>query len=110
MKLNKLSIVVTALLGAMLVLPISASAQTVNQRLANQRAQIRQGVKTGALTSREARNARRSTRRIARRAAIDRARHGGHLTPGERVRLQNRLNHNSSKIYRLKHNGKVRPN
>jgi len=109
MKLNKLSIVLAALLAAVMIAPMPAMAQTVHQRLQNQKARIRQGIHSGELTRGEAKSAIHSTKRIARRAAIDRAKHGGHLTPTEKNHLQSRLNKNSRKIYRLKHNGAVRP-
>ena len=87
----------------------SADAQTVNQRLQNQHARIHQGLKTGQLTHREARSVRRADRRIHRSERWDRAMHNGHLTAGERMRLQGRLNRNSARIYRKKHNGVVQP-
>lgn len=107
MKLNRLSIVLAVLLGAIMIAPVPALAQTVNQRVHNQKARIRQGIHSGELTKREAKSAIRSTNRIARRAGIDRTKNGGHLTPAERAHLQARLNRNSRKIYRLKHNGGV---
>ena len=39
----------------------------------------------------------------------DLAAHGGHLTPEERAHLNQRLNHNSARVYNTKHNDVVRP-
>jgi len=87
-----------------------ASAQTqtpgVDARQAEQHQRIAQGVKSGELTKGEARNLRagqRHVRRMKRRAKAD-----GKVTPRERRRLNRAQNHQSRKIYRLKHNPTTR--
>ena len=82
---------------------MQASAQTnVNQRQRNQQRRIYRGLRSGQLNGREAarlERAERNTNRMERRYR----RSGGGLSYRERVRLQNRLNRNSSRIYRQKH-------
>jgi hypothetical protein len=95
-----------ALLGATL-LPLAAHADSINQRLREQRERIRQGVTSGQLTRREqyrlnARDAR--LRRQEYRARLS----GGRFTPAERRRLQRELNRSSAAIHRQKHDAQVR--
>ena len=98
-----------ALLGATLLPLTAAQAQvTVNQRLHDQQARIHQGIASGQLTHREAHTLIRQDKSIQRQERIDRFRDGGHLTAGERTRLNGRLNRESGEIYRLKHNDRVR--
>jgi uncharacterized membrane protein YebE (DUF533 family) len=86
----------------------SANDQTprVDRREARQHARIHQGVQDGQLTHREAvkaRHGQRHVRRMERHAKAD-----GVVTPGERAKLDRAQNHQSRKIYRMKHNDKVR--
>lgn len=92
-------VIVTTLAGV-------ASANTytprVDHRRVVQRARIRQGVRSGQLTPREARRLRmgeRHIRRMERRTKAD-----GHVTRGERWHLNHAQNRESRRIYRLKHN------
>ncbi len=101
-----------ALLGAAL-LPVAAQAQdqyhhfahngNVNQRLENQNDRINQGVDNGTLNRHEAYRLRSQDRRIRYQANRDRFFHHGHLSPGERYRLNNRLNGDSGNISRHRH-------
>ncbi|MEJ0049414.1 MAG: hypothetical protein WDN04_27415 [Rhodospirillales bacterium] len=86
----------------------AAQAGEVQQRLDNQQQRIDQGIASGQLTRGEA--ARDETHLAADQAARNRdlAEHGGHLTRAEKVRLNQRLNHNSARVYDTKHNGVVR--
>jgi len=105
----------TTLLGAAgfvaLALVRTAAAQPgeVQQRIDNQQQRINQGVASGELTKGEA--ARDESHLAADQAARNRdlAAHGGHLTPDERAHLNQRLNHNSARVYDTKHNDVVRP-
>jgi len=89
--------------------PMIAEAQTVNQRLHMQHLRIKQGAHSGELTRGEAGRVRSADHRIHRSEERDRKTDHGHLTAGESRRLQGRLNRNSNRIYRLKHNRIVRP-
>jgi len=88
--------------------PTTAATSTprIDQREANQHARIQQGVKSGQLTRHEARNLRRGQRHVARME--HRAKSDGVVTPQERHRITRAQNHQSKKIYRLKHNDRTR--
>jgi hypothetical protein len=95
-----------ALVGALL-LPMAAQAQSVsprsiNVRERNQQRRIRQGVRNGELTRREARHLERREMKL-NRAEWRARRSGGELTGQERWRLNRRLNRDSRAIYRQKH-------
>ena len=94
-------------LAASLAGAASAGTQTprVDHRCAVQHARIRQGVKSGQLTPREARRLRRDQRHIRRME--HRAKADGVVTPRERARLNHAQNRESRRIYRLKHNGRT---
>lgn len=79
------------------LLPLSAQAQTVNQRQRNQQNRIYQGVRNGSLTPSEARALEARTRRITEAEARAR-RSGGHLSAAEHAHLQRALDRNSQVI------------
>ncbi len=82
-------------------------AMSVKNRLKRQQARINQGIQSGALTRGEAKNLEAHEANIATDAKIDRAENGGKLTPAERSNLQHRLNKQSRRIVRKKHNAKT---
>jgi hypothetical protein len=94
--------IVTTLIG--LSLAGAASAQTVDQRHANQQQRIDRGVASGRLTPGEAAHVERQQGRIDRAEARDRTRNGGYLTAANRAHLRARENRASAHIYRAKHN------
>ena len=71
------------------------------QRNVNQESRIAQGVKSGALTNREAAKLERGQARVDRKEA--RAGADGKVTAGEERRIQNAENRQSARIYREKH-------
>jgi hypothetical protein len=79
----------------------------VKNRLQRQQARINQGIKSGELTRGEAKNLERHEANIATDAKIDKAENGGKLTPQEHKNLENRLNKQSGRIFRKKHNAKT---
>jgi len=87
---------------AAMVLPLIGSAQGINQRERNQQARIRQGVRSGELTRREAGRLEAQQARIRVNEAYAR-RSGGKFTPRERARIQRQENRSSRNIYRQKH-------
>lgn len=110
--------ILKTLLATAALLPVLASAQTlrhdpyhgnVNDRQHEQAKRIRQGVRSGALTHREARGLRNRESVIRSQERRDRFFHGGHLTHNERVRLNHEQNHVSHGIYDKKHNWAHRP-
>lgn len=80
----------------------AASANSVNDRLYNQQQRVYQGVQNGSLTTQEYQNLERRDDAITAQYYRDR-RDGRGLTPAERWRLQQRLDRQSQRIYRNKH-------
>lgn len=74
----------------------------ITKRQMNQRARIRQGVKSGELTKGEAKNLRQEQKTI--RAEKQMAKADGKVTPAERARIRKDQNKASRDIYRKKHN------
>ena len=100
--MNKLIIASAAI--AVLGSSMPAVAQSVHQRERSQEQRIRQGERTGRLTSAEARRLQYLEARLDRTEARMRFQNGGRLSPFERRRLQQMANRDSAAIYRLKHN------
>jgi hypothetical protein len=94
-------------LTSMLSAAAPSFAQGINQRATNQQGRINQGVASGALTPGEAARDERHAASIQDQTARMRARDDGHLTNRDRRVLNGRLNHESNRIYRTKHNGRV---
>ena len=82
-------------------LAVPAEAQ-VDRRQHNQQERIHQGVRSGALTQREANRLQRNQGRINRTEDGMRST-GGRLTYRERARLERRQDRASARIYRQKH-------
>lgn len=80
----------------------------VTQRQVKQQARIKQGVRSGALTRGETRRLERQQARIQKRKQIDKAEHGGKLTPRNKAQLNRMQNRASRHIHRAKHNVRVR--
>jgi len=74
----------------------------INRRQENQQDRIQQGVKSGALTRREAGRLESLEGRIQANKLIDKS--DGHVSPRERAQLNRELNRASRDIYRDKHN------
>jgi hypothetical protein len=85
-------------------------AAEVDQRQADQQARIDQGVDSGQLTKSEAKNVEGEHKAIGKEIKADRAANGGKLTAKEKRQINRQQNKESKKIYRKKHNAKVRPN
>jgi len=89
--------------------PSSASSQRMQadvQRNINQQNRVEQGVQSGQLTNKEVSNLERGQSRLNRAEA--RAGANGHVGPREQARAQRLENRQSSKIFREKHNNRVR--
>ncbi len=82
------------------------SAPVIDKRMENQKNRIKDGVKSGSLTKKEARNLARRQKRIHKMekdAAAD-----GEITDEERRRLRRAQKRQSANIYRKKHNRRQR--
>lgn len=108
MTLNNMKYVAAAAALAATLLPITAQAQGINQRLNSQHRRIHQGVGSDQLTRGEQRRLNRRDARIHAQEHLDRRFGNGHLTGSERRNLNHELNHTSDAIYRDKHNAAVR--
>lgn len=97
----KRTLIAVAMMAGM---TLAANAQTVYQREHNQQGRIGQGVRSGSLTPHETGHLERQEAGVRHEIARDRFDHGGHLTGGERARINAQQNHLSNEIYRDKHN------
>lgn len=86
--------------------PVFAGTPVLDQREANQRARIHQGVQSGELTKPEARRLRVGEARLHLNEA--RAKEDGKVTPAERAKLEREANHESTRIHRQKHDAQTR--
>ena len=75
----------------------------VNGRETNQQNRIAQGVSSGKLTAQEQAQLQKSGNRIQKQEGNDIAKNDGHLTPGEKARLNREENRRSRHIYKDKH-------
>jgi hypothetical protein len=75
----------------------------VNKRVANQRARINQGVKSGELTKSQANQLRANDRAIKQQEHADVKANGGYLTKGEQKQINQEENANSALIHDEKH-------
>ncbi|MGH9352244.1 MAG: hypothetical protein ACRD2G_08805 [Terriglobia bacterium] len=93
-----------------LSLPGVAAAQGrtphLNHRQENQQDRIQQGVKSGQLTRVEARRVEAREGKLQANKLEDKAK--GPMTRKDRVQLNRQANRDSSAIYRMKHNDKIR--
>jgi hypothetical protein len=95
-KLSFLAVIISV------ALPVMGLAQGINRRQQNQQARIRQGVRSGELTRREAGHLQARQARIRVNEAYAR-RSGGEFTARERARIQRQLDRSSHRVYRQKH-------
>lgn len=106
------------LAAAVTLAPIAMTAQTtptpgrhnhnIRQRQVNQQRRIANGVKTGQLTRHEARTLEHQHRAINHETRAMRAQNNGRLTRQDRRTVHRQQNQESRRIYRKKHNARVR--
>jgi hypothetical protein len=101
--------VVGLISGILFLGTMPAGAQTVDQREMNQQRRIEQGVRSGEITPKEFNRLEKREANIQRTEGRMKEENGGSLTPGERARLNRRLNRTSRAIYRDKHNDREVP-
>jgi hypothetical protein len=80
----------------------------INQRKVDQQDRIGNGVKSGQLTAGETNHLERQEAGINREERGMRAQDNGHLTRQDRRTIHRQQNQESRRIYRDKHNSKVR--
>jgi len=106
------------LAAAVAVTPLALSAQAtptpgqhdhnIQQRKYNQQTRITRGAKSGQMTRGETRRIERQERGINREERGMRAQNHGRLTKQDRKTLHRQQNQESRRIYRAKHNKRVR--
>jgi hypothetical protein len=106
------------LAGAVALTPAIMMAQTtptpgkhdhnIQQRKVNQQRRIANGVKSGQLTGHETKTLERQQRGINREERGMRAQNNGRLTERDRKTIHKQQNQESRRIYRKKHNARVR--
>lgn len=110
MKRTSQAVLAMAMMVTLLSMAAVAGADpttpSIDRREVRQDQRIEQGVKSGELTRGETRRLVRGEGHIDRMEA--RAKRDGVVTPKERTHIQRALNHESNRIYRLKHNTRVR--
>lgn len=104
-------------LAAILAVPALIAAQTptpgkndhdINQRKGDQQQRIAQGVHSGQLTAGETSHLEHQEQGINREEHGMRAQDNGHLTKQDRRTIHRQQNQESRRIYRDKHNARVR--
>jgi hypothetical protein len=107
----------TIAFAAILAMPALMVAQTptpgrndhnINQRKNDQQQRIGNGVKSGQLTAGETSRLEHQEKGINREEHGMRAQDNGHLTKQDRQTIHHQQNQESRRIYRDKHNGRVR--
>lgn len=81
----------------------------VNERVRDQRARIRQGLKNGTLTKAQAAAERKDLKNIKAQEHDDVKDNGGYITKSEQKQLNGDLNKNSKQIYGDKHPAPTTP-
>jgi len=107
MKIARLALAATLALTPVAILA-QAPPHDINQRKDNQQDRIGQGVHSSQLTRGETARLEHQERGINREERGMRAQDHGHLTNQDRRVLQHQQNQESRRIYRDKHNGRVR--
>jgi hypothetical protein len=117
MNLTKLALVVSLALAPAAIFAQATPAATptpgqhdynINQRKTDQQDRIAQGVKSGQLTAGETGRLEHQEAGINKEERGMRAQDNGHLTKSDRSTLHKQQNQESRRIYRDKHNNKVR--
>lgn len=118
MNITKIALVATLAISPAVALaqtPTPATTPTpgrhdhnINQRKTDQQDRIAQGVRSGQLTARETSHLEHQEAGINREERGMRAQDNGHLTKQDRQVIHHQQNQESRRIYRDKHNGRVR--
>jgi hypothetical protein len=90
------------------LVPVSLFAQEIQNRKTDQQDRIGQGVRSGQMTARETGHLEHQEAGINREERGMRAQDHGHLTAQDRRTINRQQNQESRRIYRDKHNSRVR--
>jgi phage-related tail fiber protein len=108
MKIVKLAIAVALTLTPAAIFAQTQTSATINDRKVDQQDRIGQGVKSGQLTAGETSHLEHQEAGINKEESGMRAQDNGHLTSQDRKTLTAQQNKESKRIYRDKHNARVR--
>jgi hypothetical protein len=117
MNLTRLALIASLALAPAAVFAQTTTATTptpgqhdydINQRKTDQQDRIAQGVRSGQLTAGETSHLETQEAGINKEERGMRAQDNGHLTKTDRQTIHQQQNQESRRIYRDKHNGKVR--
>ena len=102
------SLALTTLVAVAPTLVLAQSSQEIRDRKINQQDRIAQGVRSGQLTPRETSHLEHQEAAINHEERAMRAQDNGHLTAADRHLINKQQNAESKRIYRDKHNARVR--
>lgn len=108
MKIAALAVAASLFVSAAAFAQTPESNRTINGRKAEQQRRIGEGVGSGQLTGHETRHIEHQERAINHEERNMRAADNGHLTRSDRQTLHAQQNAESRRIYRDKHNARVR--
>jgi hypothetical protein len=108
MKTIRLALAFSLVLAPVAVLAQAPSNATINDRKTNQQDRIANGVQSGQLTPGETSHLEHQESAINHEEHAMRAQDNGHLTKADRNLINKQQNQESKRIYRDKHNTRVR--
>jgi hypothetical protein len=113
MKITQVALALFFALSAASLVAQTATTQatanaTINQRKLNQQDRIAKGVQSGQLTAGETAHIEKQESAINREERAMRAQDNGHLTTADKKLINHQQNQESKRIYRDKHNNRVR--
>jgi hypothetical protein len=107
MKITRIALALSLALPSATLLAQTTNA-TINHRKVNQQDRITQGVQSGQLTAGETQHLEKQESAINREERAMRSQNNGHLTPADKKLISHQQNQESKRIYRDKHNARVR--
>jgi hypothetical protein len=108
MKITRIALALSLALPSVTLLAQTPTNATINQRKVNQQDRIAQGVQSGQLTAGETAHIEKQESAINREERAMRAQNNGHLTSADKKLIGHQQNQESKRIYRDKHNSRVR--
>jgi hypothetical protein len=103
MSARRVLVATTVAVTAVVLMAASAEAQPAARRFCNQQLRIAQGIRSGALTAREAARLGRRETALAHKVQHLRRSNGGALTPAQRLLVNHQQNRLSRQIFHQKH-------
>jgi len=108
MKITQIALALFFALPSASLLAQTPTNATINQRKVNQQDRIGQGVQSGQLTAGETAHIEKQESAINHEERAMRAQNNGHLTTADKKLINHQQSQESKRIYRDKHNNRVR--